>query len=260
MQQENLSNKQTANYLQAESEAKELLIIAPTVTPNLPNYGGEQVPKAMVIVQNYSVTRTETSATDEFKEVRQQMKDVTGKLKFDLVPVNGTDGKQKVDSNGSKIFKRVPVMSNEMKWQRIRTRGNSNTTQTLNVLPCKILAHGKKLSDVLACGLDDLKKAITTGKPVNIAKVVNGEKKQIVINVKKAIRKNSLCHVFVRIGDKVLSTVMVHGGVKGSELYNDFHGAASAMYQQLKQAETDSDGKPLEIDSSILTALGLTKK
>lgn len=260
MQQENYVTKATANYLQADNEAKELLKIAPSILPVLADYGGEQVPKSLVIIQNFSSRRKKMNATQEFKQVRRQAKYDNGKLKFEMQPKKDAKGQIMKDDKGNELFLQVPVYEKDKVWQQVRTVGEEYDVNTLNVLSFKALSKGSDLSKSFGSFMNEVKLAITDGKPIKVIRVVNGVKKEMTINVKQAIRKNALCHLFIKIGDKVLSTIQVNGGIKGSEFYNNFSdGACKAGFKQLERAQNSFDGKPIEIDTTILTAMGLTK-
>lgn len=248
-------------YLQADSEAKEVIEAIPSISPALPNYGGKRIARALVLVQMYQTNRKESKGTGiyTFKQVPKRGED--GKPQYEMKPVLDEEGQPKFDALTKQPYmERVPIFEEKKKLVQVRQHGGKHTVSTLNVVPIRIEASENEMNAVIGGAFDDLQRAITTGRPVKMKRNINGEAKEVTVHVKNAFRKNALVHVFFREGDKVISTVQMLGGVKGSVMYNDFHQFCKDVYRQLLAAKAQQDGKPLDVDTSILTALGLTSK
>jgi hypothetical protein len=247
-----------AAYLQTDSEARELILAAPKTAPQLPSYGGEEIPRAIVIVQQYSSTRQKSEGSHRYKLTKVQAKDESGKPMFENVLVEGKEGEENA------VYEKRPVFTDKPILKQIRSKvGDPVTTNTLQVIPLRAKVSSSKMPEVLGANLNELYEAMTIGKVITIKRQVkdsNGklEDKDYQLKVRAGIKKGAVCHLFYREGDKIFSTVTVNGGVKGSELLTDFNAAAKSLYQQLKAAK--EGGTVKEIASNIVTALGLKAK
>lgn len=266
-----------ANYLAANNMAKELILSAPSVSAVLPNYG--TVPMAVIIVQSYTTKKTITEVLPNvYSAVKKVKKDEQGNPILKTVPKIGKvakiddkgnelkDDKGNVimeerpmlDKKGNEMFDVLPVYEDETKLRPVRSIVGVENLHTLNIVPLRFTAKSDSLNDILGAAFDDLQRAITSGRPVKVERFVNGEKKEIIINVKTAFRSD-FCQIFVRVGNDIFSTSQVFGGVKGNLLKSDFHKFCSDAYKQLKDAKEQANDTVREIDTRILTALGMTK-
>lgn len=244
MQQSN-GNGLTA-YLQTDSEVKDILKASESITPAVQSYGGDEIPRAVVMVQQYAVTKKQTEKTGIYRKKMEVKKDENGNpIMQEVGEVNG-------------VMNYKPELIESGKWREVRTTTGEEVQNTLSVIPLRAKVDKNTLNHVLGCNFNELQTSILQGKPIERKTVVNGIERTYRLNVKTAIRKGAIIHLFVREGNKVLSTVQVNGGIKGGELLSDLHKGFQNLYEQIKAAQEAE--KPAQVSAAICTALGMKIK
>lgn len=237
------------DYLQTESQAKELIACIPAHSPCVTSYGGEEIPRSVVLVQMYQTKKKETQPSGVFHQVFKPVinKD-TGKQDFEMVEIEP-------DKDGKKNFKKVLKWQQNYSFKESRTVKGENIENCLSVIPLRAKVDKEELRHLLGCNLNELQTAITEGKPIKRTRVMKDREIETITNVKATIRKGAICHLFVKFNGLVFSTVQVNGGVKGADLLNDFPQSCAAFYHQIKSAMNSN--KPVQVSEAIAKALNL---
>lgn len=229
--EQTVTNVQTSKLKQARAMA---VMNATDIEALLPSYGGEKVPVCVSFHQERMKPLNETYQV----EAEEVEKDKDGEVK--------TERKEKI-VNGRKVITHVPVLTGKMILVKKRFKvGEVQDNRRKDVI--FEASNGTDLRKQLGEAFNQLQKDLEAGRHPFTRDTLN---------------------VTLKIGSAVLSTkTIMEGGVKVSrvfykgqfkrELYHEYF--CRPLFNQLKDVESGAKNKPLEIDTAILNAIGLTSK
>jgi len=219
------------------------------IESKLSNYGGKAIPVTVTFHQSFETPTFETVVIkmDEVKmeDVKNDKGEIellkNGKPKRKPVMVEG--GKKK-DRNGKEHVYYIPATTGKQIDKRFRFETGKRKDERVHNI------------SFLCFDASDLRHKI-------------GEAFNEIKGRFEMFKRNELLHVTFNFGGKVLSTKYLSlGGVKLSKVYakgkfqNDLYAEnfCRPLFQQLQSVEKGENNKPLEIDETILAAIGLKKE